>query len=165
MANDGRDRMLARSVPPQLPGIIDERLKQLLAYWDKERGKRPMPARTDIDPVELRFILGHLILLEVLRGPLQFRVRLQGTEMKWWMGHDLTGKTLDQLSSPQLEAVAYECLANTIETAAPYHKIGDEIIDDMPRRFEALLLPLGSDGVAVNMVLAAVLCRDDRPQP
>jgi hypothetical protein len=157
--------MLAHSVPPRLPNIINERLRQLLAYWEKERGDRSMPARTDIDPVELRFILGHIILLEVMREPLQFRVRLQGTEMQWWMGHDLTGKTLDQLASAELEAVAYECLTNTVETAAPYHTIGDEIIDDMPRRFEALLLPLGNDGVTVNMVLAAVLCRDDRSHP
>ena len=38
----------------------------------------------------------------------------------------------------------------------------EQIIDDIPRRFEALILPLAADGVVVNMLLAAVLCRDDR---
>jgi hypothetical protein len=36
------------------------------------------------------------------------------------------------------------------------------LIGDMPRRFEALLLPLASDGVVIDIVLAAVLCRDER---
>lgn len=145
---------------PQLE-IVDERLRRLHEYWEKERGKRALPARTDINPVELRYLLGHIILLDVLNEPQQFRVRLQGTELERWMGGDLTGKTLDHLPSPQLAAVAQECLAKAIEARGPYHRIGAQIIDDIPRRFEALILPLAADGVAINMLLAAVLCRDD----
>jgi hypothetical protein len=161
MPRNGVNRLLAHPVSPDHLDILDPRLKQLLAYWNKERGSRPLPSRTNINPIELKFLLGHIILLDVLKEPLQFRVRLQGTELQW-MGCDLTGKTLDQLPSAELRAVADEYLVATVETCAPFHKIGDEIIGDMPRRFEALLLPLASDGVTVNMVLAAVLCRDDR---
>lgn len=162
MARKGGNRALAHPVTHPRLKIVDRRLQRLHEYWEKERGKRPLPARTDIDPVELRFLLGHLLLLDVLDEPQQFRVRLQGTELERWMGGDLTGKTLDQLPSRQLEAIALECLARTVEAKAPYHKIGEQIIDDMPRRFEALILPLATDGVIVNMLLAAVLCRDDR---
>ncbi len=157
----GRPVHVQPATYPQLE-IVDERLRRLREYWQKERGKRALPARTDIDPVELRYLLGHLILLDVLNEPGEFRVRLQGTELERWMGGNLTGKTLDHLPSPQLAAVAQECLARAVEARAPYHRLGAEIIDDIPRRFEALVLPLAADGIAVNMLLAAVLCRDDR---
>lgn len=121
-----------------------------------------MPARTDIDPAALRFILGHLVLLDVLRGPLQFRIRLQGTELEWWMGGNLTGEDIDRLRTPALRVLARKCLTTTIESRVPFHQIGEEIVGDLPRRYEGLLLPLSSDGVKVNMVLAAVLCREDR---
>jgi hypothetical protein len=162
MARKSGNRALAHPVTHPPLEIVDRRLQRLHEYWQKERGERPLPARTDIDPVELRFLLGHLLLLDVLDEPRQFRVRLQGTELERWVGGNLTGKTLDQLPSRQLEAIALECLARTVEAKAPYHKIGEQIIDEMPRRFEALILPLAADGVVVNMLLAAVLCRDDR---
>jgi hypothetical protein len=162
MARKGGHGALARSVKRGQPDIVDRRLQALFAYWEKERGDRALPSRHDIDPAALRFVLGHLILLDVLRDPIQFRIRLQGTELEWWMGGDLTGQTLDQLRSPGLSALAHQCLTTVIETRVPFHKIGEETIGDLPRHYEALLLPLASDGVSVNMVLAAVLCRDDR---
>lgn len=165
MASKSGRRALAPSVPRSQPDIADRRLQALYAYWEKERGDRALPSRTDIDPAALRFLLGHLILVDVLRDPLQFRVRLQGTEVEWWMGGDLTGKALDQLQSPALRALALECLKTAVERAAPFCKLGEETVGDLPRRYEALLLPLANDGASVNMVLAAVLCRDDRERP
>ena len=142
--------------------IFDRRLERLHAYWAAARGTRALPARTDIDPVDLRFLLGHLILIDVLDRARQFRVRLQGTELERWMGGNLTGKTIDQMRSAPLAALAQECLTRAVETRAPYHRIGEQAVDDIPRRFEALILPLAADGTVVNMLLAAVLCRDDR---
>ncbi len=141
--------------------IADARLRRLHEYWQKERGKRALPARNDIDPVALRFILGHLLLLDVLSEPPLFRIRLQGTELERWMGGNFTGRTIDQLPSPQLRSAAAQCLTSAVEARTPYHRIGEEIVDDIPRRFEALILPLSSDGTVINMLLAAVLCRDD----
>ena len=127
-----------------------------------ERGDRPLPSRTDIDPAALRFVLGHLVLLDVLREPLRFRIRLQGTELEWWMGGNLTGQEIERLRTPALRALVRKCLTATVESRVPHHRIGEEIVGDLPRRYEALLLPLAGDGANVNMVLAAVLCRDDR---
>lgn len=155
-------RAVARSATPQQPEIVDRRLQRLLDYWEKGRGARALPARSDINPGDLRFLLGHLILLDVVREPLRFRVRLQGTEVEWWMGGDLTGKTIDQLSSPTLAAAAQEHLAASAEAARPCHRIGEQKVADVPRRYEALILPLSADGKTVNMLLAAVLCHDGR---
>ncbi len=160
MARKSVSRALTQPAPSGIE-ISDPRLTQLLAYWEKARGKRRLPARTDIDPVALKFLLGHIVLVEVGTAPLHFRIRLQGSEMPW-IGGDLTGKSLEQIPSRELYALAFAALDATVETRAPQHKIGEEMIADIPRRFEALLLPIGSDGATVNMILAAVLCRDDR---
>src|SRR3546814_5878253 len=46
-------------------------LQQLYAYWDDKRAGRPYPTREDIDPLELKFILGCLLLLDVERKRLE----------------------------------------------------------------------------------------------
>jgi hypothetical protein len=142
--------------------IVDPRLKQLLAYWRRERGERSLPSRTNIDPAALKFVLGHLILWDVLPEPQQFRVRLQGSELEWWMGRDLTNRLLDELPSVEIAEITRRSLLQAIATSAPCHQIGSAMIADVPRAFEALYLPLGRDGETVNMVLAAVLWRDVR---
>jgi hypothetical protein len=161
MARKGGHRALARSALHAELGIIDPRLRKLYTYWDGERGARSLPARTDIDPAALRFVLGHLVLVDVLGDPLQFRVRLQGTELEWWMGGSLTGHTLDSLASPSLREIAFDLLSETVASRAPVHRIGEAVVADLPRRYEALSLPLARDGRHVNMVLVGVLCRDE----
>ncbi len=117
-----------------------------------------MPARMDVDPVEMRFILGYVMLLEVLRPGPRFRVRLQGSELTWWIGRELTGETLDPAPLQELGALAQERLARVVDSAAPLGWIGDHMLDDIPRYYEALILPLSSDGKGVDMLLAAVRC-------
>lgn len=162
MARKAGNRALYQPAAHIETDIVDPRLRQLHAYWRDERGGRALPSRTDIDPAALRFVLGYLVLVDVCRDPLRFRIRLQGTELEWWIGADLTGKTLESLPSPELRSLAAELLMRVVESHAPLHKVGEEMIGDLPRRYEALFLPLASDGINVNMVLAAVLCRDDR---
>lgn len=162
MARKSATRALDQPITPEFGGAAPHpRLAQLLVYWNKKRGDSALPSRTDLDPVAFKFLLGHILLIEVQKDPLQFRVRLQGSELSW-IGCNLTRKTLDQVPCAELYALAFSYLAETVETQAPAHKVGAELIDDMHRKFEALLLPLASDGVTVDMVLAAVLCRDDR---
>ena len=80
---------------PAAEDIRDTRLRRLYDYWLEKKGQRHLPSRRDIDPVEFAYVLGHVILVEVLREPLRFRVRVHGTEMVAKAGYDLTGKFLD----------------------------------------------------------------------
>jgi hypothetical protein len=57
-----------------------------------------MPSRADIDPLDLRFAIGNLILVDAIEAePLRFRVRLHGTNLSERMDFDLTGKMLDEM--------------------------------------------------------------------
>lgn len=155
-------RYRANSAPddPSRPKIVDPLLHRLFDYWNKQRGFRLMPSRADIDPVEMRFILGHLMLIDVQRPAIEFRVRLQGTKLAWWMGGEYTGKTLGELPLQELRSLAREYLTAVVESRAPVHRTGDRILDGIPRRFEVLLLPLSGSTTAVDMLLGAVRCRD-----
>jgi hypothetical protein len=123
--------------------VHDRRLRRLLDYWTNKCAGRTMPARTDVDPVEMRFILGHVMLFEVVRPGPRFRVRLQGSELTWWIGRELTGETLDQAPERDLERLAQERLAHVVAGAAP----------------------LSSDGTEVDMLLASVRCGLRAPKP
>jgi hypothetical protein len=57
----------------------DETLRRLLAYWQERRGARRFPARGDVDPVEFRYALGHVSMVDVVGDPPRFRFRLVST--------------------------------------------------------------------------------------
>lgn len=61
-------------------------LSALYAVWDKRRNGREFPSRFDFEPGDLKDAVGHLSMIEVLRHPVRFRLRvcadiLQNTEI------------------------------------------------------------------------------------
>jgi hypothetical protein len=139
--------------------IIDPLLRRLFDYWTAQRGERAMPARADIDPVDMRFILGSLLIADVLREPLRFFVRLHGTELVRRAGYELSGKMLDELPQPQFRALTHRSFAKAVETRAPFHAIRDRVLDGRSARYEVLILPLSRDGKAVDMLLVGIRYR------
>jgi hypothetical protein len=49
------------------------RLRQAFAYWRGKLAGRAMPARRDIDPVDVPTLLSYVMLADVLPAPLDFR--------------------------------------------------------------------------------------------
>src|SRR5215467_3438721 len=86
---------------PAASDIRDSRLQRLYQYWLEKKGQRRFPTRRDIDPVDFPYVLGHVILVDVLRDPLRFRVRVHVTEMVAKSCYDLTGKFLDEHPIPE----------------------------------------------------------------
>jgi hypothetical protein len=79
---------------------LDETLlREIYAYWQGKRGLRRMPARRDVDPVEMPLLLPHLLIGEVVDGGAQFRHRLTGTAIARALGYDPTGRTIDDIAS------------------------------------------------------------------
>jgi len=68
-------------------------LSALFRYWDEKRSGRAMPARRDIDPIEMGpRLLPHLMLCERADGGSRLRFRLVGTLLVKRLGYDPTGK-------------------------------------------------------------------------
>jgi hypothetical protein len=140
--------------------IRDPGLARLYAYWDEKRGSRPFPARADIDPLDLSYALGQIILVDVFHDPLRFRIRLYGSNLAERMNFDMTGKDLDAHPCPVFRARVARDWQQTVESRQVSHKLIDEWMDDRRVRYESLRLPLSTDGKVIDMLLVAVMHLD-----
>ena len=139
-------------------------LSALHAYWDGCRGKRPFPARGDIDPIDIPTLLEHLLLVDVLERPLDLHYRLVGGHIVQHAGHNFQGKTARDLVAngnyleKDLHAKALglgELVSERCEPVAAhlrYHSVKS----DTAKHLQMLLLPLGEEGGGVNMILAGI---------
>jgi hypothetical protein len=154
-------------IDPELAALAEQvaspLLQRLLQEWDARRRGRAMPARADFQPEAMRFILGSLILVDVLADPLRFRYRLVGTNLAWRRGVDLTGSLLDQHPDQRLREEAVAACRIVVDTRRPYlfrpRFVGTS---GTSFNYEALLLPLSSDDAAVEMIMAGQIFPEAR---
>lgn len=148
------------SAPTPAQQISDSRLQRLYQYWIARKGDRRFPARRDIDPIDFAYALGSIMLVDALRDPLRFRVRLHGSDLVRRDGYDLTGKLLDDLPRTDFNLLVIERCRTLVAAGEPILVHLDRILDGRHRRYEALWLPLSDDGLIVTMLLCALIYRD-----
>ena len=141
-----------------VPG--DERLVRLLAYWDTKRRMRRMPARSDIDVTELRYVLGNVLLIEVTAEQ-RFRFRLHGTVLADRVGHDLTGRFVEDMPNLDNRAVMLARCRTLVSTKQPYMGAHRRVADRRRYGYEVLWVPLSADGDTVDMLLGCLIYTDD----
>jgi hypothetical protein len=130
-------------------------LQRLYADWDSRRRGREFPARQDFDPCDLKYILGCLNLVDMLRGPLRFRYRVFGSEIARRLGIEMTGRMVDDY--PQLEhrALVQRRYAETIAARRPTVAQHDRrSLNEQLHYYESLVLPLSRDGIEIDMLMA-----------
>ena len=130
-------------------------LRRLLEYWQaKRRALGRLPARADIDPLEMRFALGHLILADVEHGdPIRFRHRLIGTHIVEHAGYDATGLYVDEVPDGELASHIIPSYRRVVATREPVSERIRGAVGGRPTNLEMLRLPLSIDGERVDMVL------------
>jgi len=142
--------------------LSDQRLLALYIYWSGKRGQRAMPCRADIDPGDVRALLPHILLIDVLEGGADFRYRLVGTEIERHIGRPITlnGEYLDYICSLHQRAI--------VEVAPVYsendfndRRSGFGLVADFKRAYR-LMLPLSRDGTTVDMLLCGQLFKPIR---
>ena len=143
---------------PEIPAEIEaEELRRLYAYWLSRRAGRRYPARRNIDPLDFRYLMGRIVLIDVLRAPLRFRIRLQGVEVVKYFRRDLTGKTFEDIARPELRAFMLHRAKELVEAGEPHFARRELVKDDRALRFEVAVLPLADDGFTIDMVLLAII--------
>lgn len=129
-------------------------LKRLHRDWNKWRGARAFPSRANVDPLELRYILGNLSLIDVLRDPLRFFFRIQGTASVERTNFELTGKTLDALPNEMLRDIMHKNLVQTLEKRAPLLIFHERMaMYRVVGHLEVLVLPFSSDQETIDMLI------------
>lgn len=140
-----------------MPDIAHPQLRQLYDYWDGKRAGRAMPSRADLDPIEMRFVIGNLIMVDVIEGkPLGFRIRLHGTNLSERVGFDLTGKMLDEMPLPEFRELTRQSFIRVVTTRKPVHARRDRMLDNRRRFYETIILPLSSGDERVDRILCGL---------
>jgi hypothetical protein len=141
--------------------IGDARLATVYAYWWARRpggagGPSRLPSRADIEPLELYRVLPQLLLADVVGERQRIRYRVVGTEIVARWGNDDTGRYLDEMPpgpATDLSIKLYQIALS--RRAALYSETNLRPDGDIGAALLCrLILPLASDGVTVDMVLA-----------
>lgn len=141
----------------------DAALKRLYRYWTERRGAKRFPSRADIDPLDFGYALGRVSLVDVLEHPRRYRYRLVSTSLTARLGYEMTGKFLDQVPETEMRAYTERLYAAAVASRVPLHSRDEAMLDGRRWRHEALILPLSSDGDAVDMLL--IYRTADPPNP
>jgi hypothetical protein len=137
-------------------------LLRLYRYWSERKGTRSSPSRRDIDPLDFPYILGNVLLIDVLRDPLGFRVRLHGDRMAVRAGYELTGKLLEAMPVADYRSYVIERCKGIVETGQPLVVQHNRVLEGHPHQYEALWLPLSDNGEDTSMLLCALVYQGDR---
>lgn len=140
------------------PEISRGNLRRLVDHWDGLRGARAIPARRDVMPEDVSFMLGHVMLIEVHRAappkrPLSFRFRLVGTRIEETGHPGLQGRWAHELSPTVYRRLVLHGYTLAVsETAPNFYRIA---LDHAGQklRYERVILPLGDDGSTVDTLL------------
>jgi hypothetical protein len=144
------------------PGLLERchsRTAGFFHYWQSKRRGDALPARADLDPIEMKAWLPGLVLVDVTPAPGQqprYRLtyRLIGTQARDLRGHEATGKCVgDAYFGNSLEEIMENYRLVIEERQVVYD--GDRTLSKDGARLESetLLLPLARDGVTVDMVV------------
>jgi len=132
--------------------------KDLFAYWNKQRGMRLAPARTEIEPSEIRQVLGDTFVLAA-DGTANYPFRLAGTRLCALFARELKGEGFVRLWHKSGQAALRELIAVvTEEKVGVVASVSGSTADDalLAINLELMLLPLESETRAEARVLGAM---------
>ncbi len=140
--------------------VASGKLRALVAYWDELRRGRRMPARGDIRPEQMRFILGQVMLIEIHRRPhatgateLAFRFHLVGTKIEATGHRGLQGRWAHELQPAFYRDTVMQAYSRAaLDGAANIYRISYDYADTS-LRYERATLPLSSDGEPADSLL------------
>lgn len=137
-----------------LPRIESALHEEAFTYWMSKREGGGVPLRKNIDPGEIPALLDHVIILDVLREPLDFRYRLIGDSVQANVRRGLKGGTMRNLPGKGPDSAVFKGLKKVVETGIPrYGRAPYEgPLTEVDAVFD-LLLPFSEDGKSVSHIL------------
>jgi hypothetical protein len=161
--------MLERNSAP-LPGaaqrlergeISRNNLRRLVDHWNGLRGARQMPARRDLRPEDLSFILAQVMLIDVHRASdpapgvpqVSFRFRLVGTRIEEAGHPGLQGRWVHELMPLAYRRLVLQAYSEAVRESAPnFYRVALDH-GGQQLRYERVTLPLGDGGGFVDSLL------------
>jgi hypothetical protein len=129
----------------------------LFNYWNERRGRRPAPDRSDIDPGDIRHVLGDTFMLSADFAD-EIRFRLAGTRVCTLFAREIKGEAFNALWSEQNRKEIGDLLeALTSENIGAVAGVTGRTEDGAELELELLLLPLARTGQARIRALGALV--------
>lgn len=136
-------------------------LRALLAFWQAKRRAKGgiLPARADLTPEEMKPFLPCVTLISVFEAPRRFQFRLVGTGVLAQMGRETTNVWVEHELFADKAARVGEFFSAPVYTRLPAYACGGYAVTPTNRqlRFETVIMPLSSDGSAIDMLLGGLV--------
>ncbi len=156
MVREAREMDIRCVTADSFEHVRNPALRHVVSYWFDICGGRPMPARRDINPIEIRSALAQIWLCDYLSESDRFRYRLAGDEINDFWGFNLSGKYLDEIvPAERLASVTKKYRMATELPAIVYDRGCLSLTEEIKRNGERIILPLSDDGRTVNALLGA----------
>ena len=142
----------------EYPELISPTLREGYGYWRGKRGDRDFPARGDFDPLlEVPKLARHMMLLTVLRDPLDFQYRLIGDKLREHMGENWIGRRWSGIEQQRATNPIWLHHQWVVENRAPRFIRPNYVGPHHDFMFiESAVLPLGDDPDQVDMLMLFV---------
>jgi len=135
-------------------------LRRLVDYWAALRGERPMPARCQLKPEEMAFVLAQIMLVDIhwpsavteASDP-TFRFRLVGSRIEATGHRGLTGRWAHELQPEFYRNAVVQAYREAAISSEPSIRRIQYTTDGNELRYERVALPLSSHGTHPDMLL------------
>ena len=128
--------------------------QEMFAYWASLRRGASLPARVDLHPAHMKRLLPTVSLIDVIREPRDYRLRLAGTGLYGVYGREITGRMIGDVYNPAAFEYWRKELDNVVDDRRPgvgVHSLAWRGAPHMSILW--LRLPLASNGKDVDMIL------------
>lgn len=137
--------------------LASPKLRRFYDYWSSKRVIGRLPARRDIDPIEIPDLLPGITLMEVVHDPergIRFKVRLFGTEHVRANRRDFTGRFVDEVfDGPEMTNLLPAYMGVVTNAEPHFWKSRIPLSGREHYSYHRLLLPLADDGKTVDMLI------------
>ena len=146
-----------------LPKFAASDSLRLVEAWQRWRGDRLLPDRSDLDLVDIKLLLPRICLVEV-RSATEAVFRLAGSQIREELGFELTGQNYVELSEPESRVERGRLLwaevrqpCGAVMLYRHYYASGFEL------PAEIVSLPLNPDKAGSPMLVVALVTVLQRP--
>ncbi|MEQ8283468.1 MAG: PAS domain-containing protein [Parvibaculum sp.] len=144
----------------RLSEFADPMTTFMLCYWKEKKGDRPMPLPADMNLADFARHAPKIFMVQVKRDPFDLTFRLVGEDVIANFGFNPKGRTLRSrnVELPGLGTLLHEFFKWTAAERRPVGAGGTQDTVHKSYNYEAVYLPLSSDGEHVDRIIAATVC-------
>jgi hypothetical protein len=133
-------------------------LREIHAHWDRLRGDRRWPLRSELNPGDIRRHLSHVFLIEVIDGGADFFHKLAGETVIQAHSYDIvhTHVSTADYGSEEKRRSVLDFYRSVVERGDPARLTGT--LDFLNRdfiSFETVYLPFSHEGRSVDVLFGA----------